>query len=88
MKGINIASISYSSFMLHQRLYLQPAIVNTWERMQFQMVDNLKERGEDLIIGVDARNDSPGHTAKYGSYTFLEQSVNKVIHVELVQVSV
>ncbi|PIK49341.1 hypothetical protein BSL78_13800 [Apostichopus japonicus] len=74
-----------SSFIVHQRLYLQPAIVNTWERMQFKMVEDLKESEEKLVIGGDARNDSPGHTAKYGSYTFLEQNLNKVIHVELVQ---
>ena len=88
MKGINIAHISYPTFMLHQRLYLQPAIVHTWERLQFQLLDDLKGRGEELVVGGDARNDSPGHTAKYGSYAFLEQRVNKVIHVELVQVGV
>ncbi|XP_071834545.1 uncharacterized protein [Apostichopus japonicus] len=85
MKGVNVATIAYSSFIVHQRLYLQPAIVNTWERMQLKMVEDLKESEEKLVIGGDARNDSPGHTAKYGSYTFLEQNLNKVIHVELVQ---
>ena len=39
-----------------------------------------------LILGGDGRNDSPGHSAKYGSYTLMESRINKVIHVELVQV--
>ncbi|XP_011677896.2 uncharacterized protein LOC105444839 [Strongylocentrotus purpuratus] len=51
------------------------------------MREQLQELGEPLVLGGDARNDSPGHTAKYGSYTFMEMNINKVIHVELVQKS-
>ena len=32
------------------------------------------------------RADSPGHSAKYGSYTVMEQRINKVIDIQLVQV--
>lgn len=39
-----------------------------------------------LVLGGDGRNDSPGHSAKYGSYTVMEGRLNKVIHIELVQV--
>ena len=39
-----------------------------------------------LVIGGDGRSDSPGFSAKYGSYTMLEERINKVINVELVQV--
>ena len=35
----------------------------------------------------DGRSDSPGLSAKYGSFTVIEQKVNKVLDVELVQVS-
>ncbi|PIK35704.1 hypothetical protein BSL78_27475, partial [Apostichopus japonicus] len=34
---------------------------------------------------ADGRSDSPGHSAKYGSYTFLDLDWNKEIHQELVQ---
>ncbi|PIK60366.1 hypothetical protein BSL78_02737 [Apostichopus japonicus] len=71
MKGVNVTTIAYSSFIVHQRLYLQPAIVNTWERMQFKMVEDLKESEEKLVIGGDARNDSPGHTAKKATWSDL-----------------
>lgn len=54
--------------------------------MQQSLIDQLKDTNQQLVIGGDARNDSPGHTTKYGSYSFLEQNINKVIHVELVQV--
>ena len=36
----------------------------------------------------DGRSDSPGHSAKYGVFTVIEQRVNKVLDVELVQVHV
>ena len=34
------------------------------------------------------RSDSPGHCAKYGSYTFIDADLNKVLDIEVVQVSV
>ncbi|XP_071852452.1 uncharacterized protein [Apostichopus japonicus] len=86
LSAMNMESIAYSSFMEHQRLYFQPTVVNIWSKMQQSLIDQLKDTNQQLVIGGDARNDSPGHTAKYGSYSFLEQNINKVIHVELVQV--
>jgi hypothetical protein len=35
-----------------------------------------------------SRSDSPGFCAKYGAYTVMEQTLNKVIDIQLVQVSV
>ena len=84
LSSMNVASIAYSTYLDHQRKYLQPAIVSCWERNQFSLIG---EFGDDkLTIGGDGRCDSPGHTAKYGSYTFLELQTNKVLHIELVQV--
>ena len=86
LQALNVASIAYSTYAEHQRTYLQPAVVTVWERQQAALVQELQESGEKLVIGGDARNDSPGHTAKYGSYTFMELKHNKVLHLELVQV--
>ena len=47
--------------------------------------DKLKEEellstiNGDLIITGDARADSPGHFAKYGAYTVVEQLINKLL---------
>ncbi|KAM9424524.1 uncharacterized protein KZ484_002582 [Pholidichthys leucotaenia] len=38
-----------------------------------------------LVLGGDGRADSPGHSAKYGSYTTMELRLNKVIDIQLVQ---
>ena len=39
-----------------------------------------------LILSGDAPSDSPGHCAKYNSYTMLESRINRVIDMQLVQV--
>ena len=39
-----------------------------------------------LVLAGDGRCDSPGHCTKYGSYSLMEQHLNKVLHTELVQV--
>ena len=45
-----------------------------------------KQQGKPLILAGDGRADSPGHSAKYGSYTVIELTCNKVVDFKLVQV--
>ncbi|KAG5275499.1 hypothetical protein AALO_G00121020 [Alosa alosa] len=40
-----------------------------------------------LVLAGDCRSDSPGHCAKYGSCSLIEDRVNKVVDVQLVQSS-
>lgn len=42
--------------------------------------------GKVIDIGGDGRCDSPGYSALFGSYCFLESTTKKVIHLQLVQV--
>ena len=39
----------------------------------------------DFILSGYCRSDSPGHCAKYGSYSVMEQRTNKVLDIQLVQ---
>ncbi|XP_052270796.1 uncharacterized protein LOC127871702 [Dreissena polymorpha] len=41
--------------------------------------------GKSVRLGGDARCRSPGHTAKYGSYTLMDLETNHVLDVQLVQ---
>ena len=43
--------------------------------------------GKALTLGGDGRADTPGHSAKYGSYGLLDLDLMLVVHIELVQVS-
>ena len=38
------------------------------------------------MLGGDRRADSPGHSAKYGSYSVLELNHNIILDIQLVQV--
>ncbi|KAH7972492.1 hypothetical protein HPB52_012661 [Rhipicephalus sanguineus] len=43
--------------------------------------------GRDMVIAGDGRSDSPGFSAKFGTYSMLDVTANKIIHLELVQVT-
>ncbi len=58
-----------------------------YERQQKQTLQGIAEANQEVILTGDGRADSPGHSAKYGSYTVIELNVNKVIDFQLVQVS-
>ena len=50
------------------------------------MFHEITEDRPVVIVG-DGRSDSPGHSAKYGSYTFMDMDTHKILDVEIVQVS-
>ena len=78
--------ITRNSFFRHQSTYLQPAIRSVWERHQDVLLSVFREKGESLVVAGDGRADSPGHSAKYGSYSLIELTCDKVVDFKLVQV--
>jgi len=52
------------------------------------MVQLLQAIDEPLSLGGDGRSDSPGHCAKFGSYTLMDLEHNVILDTELVQVCV
>lgn len=79
-------TISSMTFFRHQKQYLLPAIHATWKSEQLALVSNLKSLKNKLVLTGDGRADSPGHSVKYGSYSVIEMTCNKVIDYRLVQV--
>ena len=69
--------------MLKLELQIKHGIVN---RQKMAMIEMLQALGEPLVLGGDGRSDSPGHSAKYGLYTFMDLEHNVILDVELVQV--
>ena len=80
---MNLKAISNNTFLEYQTTYLQPAIIRVYEREQRSLLRQLE--GEKFL-GGDGRADSPGHSAKYGSYALMEMKKKKIIDVQLVQV--
>ena len=83
---MNVSGIARSTFFRHQRLYLQPTVIQYWKHQQEELLGQLKEQDGGLVLAGDARSDSPGHCAKYGSFTVIEAGVNKVLDIQVVQV--
>lgn len=44
------------------------------------------QKGQPLILGGDGRADTPGHSAKFGSYGMLDLDLMLVVNIQLVQV--
>lgn len=87
-RTLKCLSISRKTFFRHQNHYLQPAINHVWSQQQNALLEKMKTQKKKLELGGDGRADSPGHSAKYGTYSLLELSYNKIIDFQLVQVHV
>ena len=84
--NLNCATISRMTFYRHQKAFLQPAINYIWDREQDNLINRLLAQKQGLVQGGDGRAESPGHSAKYGSYSVIDLKQNKVVDFKLVQV--
>ena len=82
--SLNCATITRKTFFRHQKAFLQPAINCIWENEQETLIDQLKVKKQGLVLGGDGRADSPGHSAKYGSYSVVDLKQSKVVDLKLV----
>ena len=71
MGHMNVVTIGYSTFMKHQKNYLHAAVERTYREQQSSLLATIKDEGKELILGGHGRCDSPGHSAKYGSYSLI-----------------
>ena len=81
----NVAAISKRTFNNHQSSYLHPVVSMVWTKCQEKYFTEMRAKRLPLTVGGDGRADSPGHSAKYGSYTLLDMDYMLVIDVQLVQ---
>ncbi|XP_078327710.1 uncharacterized protein LOC111106332 isoform X2 [Crassostrea virginica] len=82
---MNVAAIALSTFHQHQKYYLHPAVSTLWKEFQNNYFDQKTKQGDGLVLGGDGRADTPGHSAKYGSYAMLDMDLMLVIDIQLVQ---
>lgn len=80
-----LTTISRDTFFLHQKKYLHAAIRRVWHREQKKNLACIT--GKPVRLAGDARCDSVGHCAKYGSYGLLDTDKNLILTMELVQVN-
>lgn len=86
MKHFGLSVISARTFCYHQQRFLFPVILRHWEEQQRRLLSTLSSIKDSVWAG-DGRFDSMGHSAKFGAYTMLSPTLMKIVHFELVQVS-
>lgn len=83
---LRCASITRKTYFRHQSELLTLCTQHVWNLHQSELIREFKDKNKKLILSGDGRADSPGHSAKYGSYTVVDLTVNKVVDFQLVQV--
>ena len=82
--ALHLEIISESTYYEHVSRFLQPGIVWHWRMHQAALLQQMSS-DIDICLGGDMRADSPGHSAKYGSYTLMNLKTNQVIDLQLIQ---
>ena len=62
-----------------------PSTLSFWENEQKSLIEKYKD--QICAIGGDARMDSPGYSAKYGTYSLMDLDMKKIIEIHTVQVN-
>lgn len=85
IKTSPMATIALRTYNMIQSSYLTIAVKSVWLNNQEKLLHSL--HGAVLNIGGDGRCCSPGHTAKFGSYSVMDLNSSKILDVQLVQVN-
>ena len=83
---INLKFISDSVYYQLRRDFILPVIRQKWNVERKKMINILRSRNLIVLIG-DGRCDSPGHNAKYCTYTFMESETGKVVDTIIIPVT-
>ena len=85
-KLLGLCFIGKSLFFALQEKVLFPVVAQAWIMNQASVIDVLHQVGSVDLCG-DCRCDSPGHFAKYGTYTMLNEKTGKIPAFSLVQIT-
>jgi len=82
---LKLKFFSERTFYSIQDKYLFPVINEFWHQEQNSVFSELADK--DLWLSGDGRCDSPGHNAKYDTYTMIDQQTDKIVDFHVVQVT-
>ena len=86
-KLTNLKFIGKGTFYNLREQYLFPVVRSAWQNQQAAVFADLKSRDGRVVLAGDGRCDSPGHCAKYCTYTFLDVDSKKVVDFKVVSVT-
>ena len=84
-KATNVQFFSQRNFSSTQKKYLFPIVNKKFAEHQVDIFNEV--RNTKVVAGGDGRCDSPGHSAKYGTYSIVDTVSSKVLDFSLVQVT-
>ena len=84
--AINLKPIGENCYYTLRDKYVFPVIDTHWEKEQTRLINTLKDWVEPVTLAGDGRCDSPGHSAKYGTYTMLDVASDQVVDFKVVSV--
>nr|XP_055071078.1 uncharacterized protein si:dkeyp-30e7.2 isoform X1 [Misgurnus anguillicaudatus] len=87
---LNLQLPQKTTYYRIQSSYLIPVIAEEYKKQE----DTIKARlicqtldGEGVQVCGDGRSDSPGHSCKYTTYSFMDDFTNQIVTFELIQVT-
>ena len=66
-----------------QRLCVDPSVAKLWQEQHDALIESLK--GKSLVLAGDGRNDSPGYSAQYCSYSLMDVSSKAIAGLEVLK---
>ena len=69
---LNLQFIQHSHYYKTQKTILFPVVNHRWINTQTAVIKQIKQSRSMHVCG-DGRCDSPGHSAKYGTYTLMDE---------------
>lgn len=76
-KNMNLKTISEDTYVTLRKKYVFPVLEKTWAKEQNSVLSSMKSR-EKVVLYGDGRCDSPGHCAKYCTYSFIDVECQKI----------
>ncbi|XP_014664159.1 PREDICTED: uncharacterized protein LOC106806661 [Priapulus caudatus] len=81
---LNCSFVGKNSHHRVQRFYVHEAVDTFWQEMV--KCELTKRQGKPVVVAGDARMDSPGHSAKYCTYTTMDATNHIILDVSNVDV--
>lgn len=86
MNAYNIQHPSIRTFFRYQKKYLCSVVLRSWTQERTAAISETKTQN-NVVVGGDARCDSMGFCAQYGTYSLMNLTSNRLIDIQPVSVS-
>jgi hypothetical protein len=83
---LKLKFMSNWTFYKHVKAWVAPVIRDLWRSQRAQNIDELLSKDTTKVwVGGDGQYDSPGHSAKYCTYTVMDILTDKIIDFYIIQ---